>query len=256
MTKKPDGSLPISRLCCFCTEPLKPVISETAARRDTRYEVPAKVIGLCQVKGGAGRSTVATNLAGELSKKTSVALIDCDMPQGTSASWAAMRAQAKPPDSLTVITAKDYRDLIAKLERARENNRIVILDGPPRIAEIIRAILLASDLTLIPIGASVAEIWATGDLLPIITEVKKIKRPTIRLVWTRFRAYTKLAQELSEQASKELDGIKALEATLGFRVSYPDALGQGLTVSEMRDPAAKEEMDSLVAEVEQLLKRS
>jgi chromosome partitioning protein len=49
-----------------------------------------KTIGIIQVKGGAGRSTVATNLAGELAKKGKTVLIDCDMPQGTSASWYAL----------------------------------------------------------------------------------------------------------------------------------------------------------------------
>jgi chromosome partitioning protein len=54
----------------------------------------AKIIGVIQVKGGAGRSTVSTNLAGELSKQGKTVLIDCDMPQGTSASWYAVRHQA------------------------------------------------------------------------------------------------------------------------------------------------------------------
>jgi Mrp family chromosome partitioning ATPase len=54
----------------------------------------AKTIGVIQVKGGAGRSTVSTNLAGELSKLGKTVLIDCDMPQGTSASWFAVRQQA------------------------------------------------------------------------------------------------------------------------------------------------------------------
>ncbi|MCB1997034.1 MAG: ParA family protein, partial [Rhodoferax sp.] len=49
----------------------------------------AKILGVIQVKGGAGRSTVATNLAGELAKIGRTVLIDCDMPQGTSASWYA-----------------------------------------------------------------------------------------------------------------------------------------------------------------------
>lgn len=52
-----------------------------------------KIIGLLQLKGGAGRSTVSTNLAGELSKSGKTVLIDCDMPQGTSASWFAVRQQ-------------------------------------------------------------------------------------------------------------------------------------------------------------------
>jgi len=38
--------------------------------------------GICtiQVKGGAGRSTVSTNLAGELSKIGKTMPIDCAMP--------------------------------------------------------------------------------------------------------------------------------------------------------------------------------
>lgn len=50
-----------------------------------------KIIGLVQVKGGAGRSTVSPNLAGELSKLGKTALIDCGMPQGTSSSCINLR---------------------------------------------------------------------------------------------------------------------------------------------------------------------
>ena len=51
-----------------------------------------KTIGIVQVKGGAGRSTVATTIAGELAKGATVALVDCDQPQGTSASLGSPSA--------------------------------------------------------------------------------------------------------------------------------------------------------------------
>ena len=53
----------------------------------------AKVIGIIQVKEGAGRSTVSTNLAGVLSKQGKTVLIDFDLPQGTSASWFSVRGR-------------------------------------------------------------------------------------------------------------------------------------------------------------------
>ena len=59
-----------------------------------------KVIGVIQVKGGAGRSTLSTNLAGELSKVGKTVLIDGDMPQGTSASWFAVRQEATATNDL------------------------------------------------------------------------------------------------------------------------------------------------------------
>jgi Mrp family chromosome partitioning ATPase len=44
-----------------------------------------KVIGFIQVNGGAGLSTVSTNLAGELSKSGKTVLFYRDLPQGSSA---------------------------------------------------------------------------------------------------------------------------------------------------------------------------
>jgi chromosome partitioning protein len=53
----------------------------------------AKIIGLVQVKGGAGRSTVNTNLAGQLSKLGKTVLIDCGMPECASVLCFDVRQQ-------------------------------------------------------------------------------------------------------------------------------------------------------------------
>ena len=212
----------------------------------------AKIIGIIQVKGGAGRSTVSTNLAGELSKQGKTVLIDCDMPQGTSASWYAVRHQAGKAGALISDTATSYRELVSKVEQYADADYIV-LDGPPRIAELTRSTLVLADICLIPVGASAAEIWATGDILALIDEASKVRPVTARMVWTRYRPHTRLAQGLTELAKKEL-GLQALGTSLGMRVSYMEALGEGLTVAELADPSAKVEVKFLVNEVKQLLK--
>ena len=145
----------------------------------------AKIIGIIQVKGGVGRSTVATNLAGELAKKGRTVLIDCDMPQGTSASWYSLRREIGRADDLEADTARDHRELIQKVERHAKGADFIVLDGPPRIAEMTRAILMLADVCLIPVGASVAEVWATTDVLAIIDEAKKAKKKVkAHIVWT------------------------------------------------------------------------
>jgi chromosome partitioning protein len=110
-----------------------------------------------------------------------------------------------------------------------------------------------ADICLVPVGASAAEIWATGDILALIEEASKVKRVNARMVWTRYRPNTKLAQNLTELATKEL-GLKAIGTSLGMRVSYMEALGSGLTAAELADQSAKDEVKSLVNEVKQLLK--
>ena len=210
-----------------------------------------KTIGIIQVKGGAGRSTVSTNLAGELSKQGKTILIDCDMPQGTSASWYAVREQAGKAGDLIADTASSHRELVAKVEQYQDADYIV-LDGPPRIAELTKAILILADICLIPVGASAAEIWATGDILDLIKEANQVKLVKARMLWTRYRPHTRLAQGLTGLASKEL-GLVALGTSLGMRVAYMEALGEGLTVAELADPSAKVESKFLVKEVLSLL---
>lgn len=216
--------------------------------------MPAKIIGIVQVKGGAGRSTLATNLAGELAKAGKTVLMDLDMPQATSASWYAMRQQAEKTGSLLADTAADHRELVAKVERHAKTADYIVLDGPPRIAEMTRAVLMLADLCLVPVGASVAEIWASADLLAIIEQAKAVRPIDARMVWTRHRSATRLAKDLTEQAQTELH-LPILKTPLALRVAYPEALGAGLTVAEMPDPQARAEMASLVAEVRAILRR-
>lgn len=216
-----------------------------------------KIVGVIQVKGGAGRSTVATNIAGELAKIGRTVLIDGDMPQGTSASWYTMREQAGKAGgtdtNLVADTAADHRELIKKTEQHAKTADYIVLDGPPRIAEMTRAILMLADLCLVPVGASVAEIWATADLLNIIEQAKKVREIDARMVWTRHRSFTNLAKELSEQATAEL-GLPILKTPLALRVAYPEALGAGLTVAELPDQNARMELRFLIAEIRRILR--
>ncbi len=214
----------------------------------------AKIIGIVQVKGGAGRSTIATNLAAILSKKADTALIDCDMPQGTCMSWYALRAAENRTDGLALATAKDHRELVEQVQRLNMHKEYIVVDAPPRIAEVTRAILMLSDLIVVPLGASAAEIWATSDLLETIEEAK-LKRPQLnyRILWNRYRSYTKSAKELSGAVHEQLEAPE-LKTKLGYRVAYADALANGLAVSEWHDKNAKEEIQALGQEIQKLLK--
>ena len=213
-----------------------------------------QIVGIIQVKGGVGRSTIATNLAAVYSEKSSTALIDCDLPQGTSASWYAVRKSEAPPENLTLATAGDYRELVTRAKELAADHRYIIIDAPPRIAEMTRAIIIMSTLCLVPLGASAAEIWSTADLLKTIDAARGYRAGVdVRIVWNRFRAHTREAIDLSEAARKEL-GLKELATRLGYRVAYSEALARGLAVNEWLDHNAHAEIVALAAEVKGILK--
>ena len=209
------------------------------------------IIGVVQVKGGAGRSTIATNLAAALSEKSSTTLIDCDMPQGTAASWAAIRKEEGRLGNLEPVTASGCKALVSRVQGAKTD--YVVIDAPPRIEEVTRAILMLSNLVLVPLGASAAEVWATSDLLTTLDEARqKTNDLDARIVWTRFRAYTRSAQEISQAVKKELP-IPVLKTKLGFRVAYAETLARGLSVAEWSDKTAKDELKALIREIRRLL---
>jgi len=213
-----------------------------------------QIVGIIQVKGGVGRSTIATNLAAVFSEKAPTALIDCDLPQGTSASWYEVRKSELPPTNLTLATVHDYRELITRARELSPDHRYLIIDAPPRIAEMTRAIIVMSTLCLVPLGASAAEIWSTADLIETINAAREYRSDIdVRIVWNRFRAHTREAVDLSEAACKEL-GLKELTTRLGYRVAYSEALARGLAVSEWLDKTAHAEVAALAAEVKGILK--
>ena len=210
----------------------------------------AKIISIIQVKGGTGKSTLVTNLVGVMAARKKVVLIDADMPQATSASWASIRQQ----ENITTVTASDHIHLIAEIERFNESHDFIVIDAPPRIAEITKVGLMLSDLCLVPLGASAAEIWATSDLLKIV-DAAKAHKPEIdvRIIWNRFRASTRSAQELSEVAHKELK-LKELKTKLGYRVAYSEALARGMTAAEWPDKEARKESKAFGKEIEHILR--
>lgn len=162
-----------------------------------------------------------------------------------------MRSKAR--QSASIVTTSDHRELVPKLGQYRNSAEFIVLDGPPRIAEMTGAILRLAHLSMVRIGASVPEVLATAGVVTIIREASKVKPVDARIVRTRFRAPTRPAQDYSDQAGKEL-ALKALKTTLGFRVAYAEAMGLGHTVAAMHDPDAWTELAALLAGIRRLIR--
>lgn len=213
----------------------------------------SKIISLVQVKGGCGRSTVACNLAAELAKVGSTLLIDADMPQGSTASWAAVRQQAGLLNGLKVETVSTYKELIGHVER-NSKAQFVVIDTAPRLAEIARAAIVLADLTITPVTPSMVDLWATTDvvgLLDLAAKAKGVKKINARMLWNKHRAGT--SAKLMEYAQAEIP-VPFLNSTLGNRVAYTRAASDGKSAAEVRDPVAAGELLALVKEVRGILK--
>lgn len=220
--------------------------------KNNTKETKTFIISVVNLKGGVGRSTLSTNLAGELAKTAQVLLIDADTPQSTASSWFALRSDSGRSEGLALMEARTAEELVTILSSRAE--RFIVIDSPPRLAGLARAMMMMADLVLVPVATSAAEVWATGDFAALLKEAAERREIDARLVWSRHRGNTKLAREITSLASEAL-GIKALNSHLSLRVAYQEALGTGKTGTEVGDSAAREEVRQLTEEVIKLLEK-
>ena len=101
------------------------------------------IVALLNQKGGVGKTTLATHIAGELALRGQhVVLLDAD-PQGSALDWSQQRAREGLPRLFgTLGLARDtlHRE-VPELARTVDH---VVIDGPPRVAGLMRSVLLSA----------------------------------------------------------------------------------------------------------------
>ena len=209
------------------------------------------IVAFLNQKGGVGKSTLALHLAGEWSRSgRRVTLIDAD-PQGSALDWSQQRARVGLPRLFGVIgLARDTLHREAP-ELARDVDHVVI-DGPPRVASLMRSALLAADIAVVPVQPSPLDGWASAEMLALVNEAR-IYRPQLlaRFALNRCGARTNIARDTAETLADHDPPV--LAAKVGQRVVFAEAALAGRLVFEIDDDSpASREITALTDEIERL----
>ena len=155
-----------------------------------------KTILVASSKGGAGKTTLATNLAAyfALDGKRTV-LVDAD-PQHSSTRWAERRAELE--SAVLPIEASGRRAWRAWLPEDAER---VVVDAPAgAMADDLGSFLEHADAVVVPVLPSALDIEATVGFLNTLAKVPRVhkRKLPVGLVVNRSKPWTNASQQAVE----------------------------------------------------------
>jgi chromosome partitioning protein len=182
------------------------------------------VVVVANPKGGVGKSTLATNIAGwYASRGHAVMLGDADRQQ-SSRLWLGLR-----PPTARPITAWDIgKDHVAKPPKGTTH---VVLDTPAGLhGKALRELMRSANKVVVPLAPSVFDIFATRAFLDELAELRKASNLQVGIVGMRVDGRTLAADQL--QAFVKQLGLPML-AELRPTQNYVYLAARGLTLFDV-----------------------
>lgn len=199
------------------------------------------------IKGGSGKTTVATNLViMRAAARRDVLLIDAD-DQETAADFTTLRNERMDGQAgytSIKLTGPAVRNQTLRLADKYQD---IIIDTGGRDTTSQRAALSVADVLLVPFVPRSFDVWTLEKVGQLVAEMQPAN--------PKLKAYTFLnradarGQDNDEAAEvlRDTDSLCFIGVALGTRKAFSNAAAQGLAVSELKppDPKANDEIEML-----------
>ena len=185
------------------------------------------IIGFLNQKGGVGKTTLAIHVADALARRNRrVLLVDAD-PQGSALDWS----ESRQGDPMFPVAGLPRSSIHKELPALAKGYEIVIIDGPPRVYDVARSAIMASDLVLIPVQPSPYDVWAAKEIVNLLNEATVFK-PSLKsaFVINRKIVNTALGRDVTEALAEY--PVPVLKAAICQRIALAESAAQGQTVFE------------------------
>lgn len=204
-------------------------------------------IGITNLKGGIGKSTITQNLAvclAHLSYK--VVIVDTDTNQN-SLSWYGARDNDLP--NINVVGVSESEALNKSIDNLHQDYDIVLIDETPNFSKMATRIILASDILIIPIRPSPQDFRTLEKFETRYEEAKAFEDdiPAYFLL-NEYSEQKKVHEGIYNMIESSFD-IPFFDTKINSRVTYTEASVIGKGVYEYSDIKAKEEMINLTNEI-------
>ena len=188
------------------------------------------IVGVLNQKGGVGKTTISVNLAHAFALTGHrVLLVDAD-PQGSALAWSSVRVE----DPLFPVVGMPKPTLHKDLPAIAVDYDHVVIDGAPRVNELARAAIMASDFILIPVQPSPYDVWAADEIVKLVHEAR-IFKPGLDAAFAINRKIVNTAIGRDVETALAAYELPILNGALCQRVIFAESAAQGRTVLEV-DP--------------------
>ncbi len=203
------------------------------------------IVSFLNQKGGVGKTTLAVHVADALARRKHRVLRGDPDPQGAALDGAAARRGG----SRFPVAGLPRASLHKELPALAQGYDAVIIDGPPRVYDVARSAIMASDLVLVPVQPSPYDVWAAKEIVDLMHEAAVFK-PGLKSAFAINRKIvnTALGRDVVEALADY--PIRVLKAAICQRVALAESAVQGRTVFETApNHPAVNELLALVDEV-------
>ena len=193
------------------------------------------VISFANPKGGAGKTTTALILAGELAAKgAQVTIIDAD-PEKWISQWGALDGK---PDNITIISDVSEDSIPEQIDEASQSSQFVVVDLEGTASLMVANAIGMSDFVIIPTQGSSMDAKGGAKTIKLIRNQERMARRAIphAIVLTRTSAAVTSRALRNVQAQLERAGIDVFSTSIVERAAFRDPFDYGGLLSAL-DPA-------------------
>lgn len=205
------------------------------------------IIVIGGIKGGTGKTTLATNLTVmRASKKKKVLLVDAD-EQKSASDWSDQRIGFAHGNCQFVTISLAGIGLFAQIQKLKDDYDDIIIDVGGRDTTSQRSALSCANIFIIPFKPRSLDIWTLGKLKVMISEIKS-SNPSLKCLAVINQADAKgKDNDDALQILKECSDLQCLQTIIGQRKVFSNAASEGLGISEYKviDKKALQEMHGL-----------
>lgn len=194
-----------------------------------------KIVAVVTQKGGSGKSTIATHLAGEAAKRGVLSCILDTDPQKTSAVWGKQRLAAGM-DQPAVLDIGPLK-LADTIEIAKADEfGFVVVDTPGRVDAVTSIVKNLDAQIIIPLRPTSLDLVALAGTLNQLGDAAD--RAVV--VLSQVQQWVAETQETRDWLAANYPKVRVFPGVIMHRAAYYRALGAGRTVADLENPTGSE----------------